>query len=254
MLNDRNGGAELMRDELVGLCRSTPSVPGEACDALASWDAHDRAESRGALLFRRFAERFVDFPVPGPNAVGGGAPPAGTWSDAFDVARPVDTPEQLNTGNPKAALALSDAVSDLRGAGIPFDAPLGDWQYEQRGGERIAWHGGPGDVGVFNAYVNAWDPQRGYPDVVHGGSFLMASELRGRARRRARLSATRSPPTARSPWHVDQTRMLARREWVTERYCESQVLRSPALRASRLGCLPGTAGGGGAGSPSSGRA
>ena len=104
MLNDRNGGAELMRDELVGLCRTAAArSPAEACDVLAGWDGRDRAESRGALLFRRFAERFVDFPLPGPNAVGGGAPPAGTWADAFDPARPVDTPEAAEHGQPEGA-------------------------------------------------------------------------------------------------------------------------------------------------------
>ena len=77
---------------------------------------------------------------------------------------------------------------------------------------------------------------------MHGGSFLMATELRGACPPTRTLVGYSQSSDRTSPWHVDQTRMLARREWVTERYCESQVLRSPALRASRLGCLPGTAG------------
>ena len=245
MLNDRNGGAELMRDELVGLCRTTPvgarrglrraGRPGTAaiarraagrCSSAASPSAS--STSRCPAPTRSAAERRRPGPGRTPST------PRGRWT----------RPKQLNTANPKAALALGDAVNDLRGAGIPLDAPLGDWQYEQRGGERIPWHGGPGEVGVFNAYMNPWDPQRGYPDVVHGASFLMATELRGACPPTRTLVGYSQSSDSSSPWHVDQTRMLARREWVDERYCERQVLRSPALRARRLGCLPARAGAG----------
>jgi acyl-homoserine-lactone acylase len=81
------------------------------------------------------------------------------------VDDPVHTPNTLRTSDPRVALALGDAIADLDGAGIPYDAPLGDWQYVTRDGERIPIHGGPGSVGVFNAINVSWqgDPD-GFPD------------------------------------------------------------------------------------------
>ena len=74
--------------------------------------------------------------------------------------------------------ALADAVTDLKGAGIPLDAPLRDFQYEKRGDEQIPIHGGPGTVGVFNAINVTWDAKAGYPNVPHGSSYVQAVELR----------------------------------------------------------------------------
>ena len=87
-----------------------------------------------------------------PNAVGGGAPAAGTWSDALRPERARSTPrQQLNTASPTIRQALGDAVADLREARHPARRPARRAQSEQRGEERIPIHGGPGDVGVFNA-------------------------------------------------------------------------------------------------------
>src|SRR5690606_6823921 len=103
------------------------------------------------------------------------------WATPFSVDDPVNTPRDLNTADPRVATALGDAIDDLASAGIAFDAPLGEWQYEDRGdGERIPIHGGPGSVGVFNAINVTWDGdasdgEAGYPDVAHGSSFVMVA-------------------------------------------------------------------------------
>ena len=251
--SDRHGAAELVRDQLVGLCRSMLLLPssggpvqkGDACEVLARWDGRDRADSRGALLFRRWAERALVPPVPGANAVGGGAPTEGTWIDPFDPDRPVDTPSQLNLASPVVQQALGDAVNDLRSSGIPLDAPLGDWQYEPRDGERLPMHGGPGRIGVFNALNVHWEPGAGYPEIPHGGTFLMAAEVRGRCPRARTLVTYSQSADPTSPWHADQTRMFSRGEWAADRFCERDVLRSPALTTERPACLPPTAGRGG---------
>ena len=103
---------------------------------------------------------------------------AGVYTTPFDAADPVNTPRGLNTATRRSQPALADAVNDLQLASIPLDAPLRDCQYEQRGDEKIPIHGGPGDLGVFNAINVAWVPAKGYPDVPHGSSFVMAAQLR----------------------------------------------------------------------------
>lgn len=247
-MNDRNGSAELVVDDLVGLCRSLPVLPspdggvvdrGDACEVLARWDRREREDSRGALLYRRFAQRAFHPPIPGDNAVGGGAPAIGTWSDAFDPGDPVGTPRRLATANPLVAQALGGAVSDLRGAGIPLDAPLGDWQVDSRGTSPVPIHGGNGDTGIFNAMNVEWDPGRGFPEIAHGATFMMASELRGACPPTRTLVAYSQSSDPRSPHHQDQTRMYAQRRWATERFCAADVLASPELQAQRSGCLPG---------------
>ena len=118
---------------------SGPVDVSEACPVLRAWDLHDNLDSRGAILFRRFASRAL-----------GAVPVAGTpglFTTQFDSTDPVHTPRGLNIANPAVEQSFADAVSDLRNAGIPLDAPLRDWQYERRGSEKIPIHGGPGSVG-----------------------------------------------------------------------------------------------------------
>ncbi len=250
MFEDRNGAGELMRDALVELCRSLPVLPsssgpvakGDTCGVLARWDLHEHLGSAGSILFRRFTELAIARPIPGSNAVGGGSPMEGTWRDAFDPARPVDTPHELDTANPQIQRALGDAVAGLRAAGIPLDAAPRDVAFAPQEGTRIPLHGGPGADGIFDATDIRWKPGGGYGPVVHGGTFVMAVELRGACPPARTLVTYSQSGDPTSPFYADQTRLLSASRWVTERYCMRDVLASPGLRARRLGCLPATDG------------
>ena len=44
---------------------------------------------------------------------------------------------------------------------------------------------------------------------------------------RAKYSQSENPE---SPYFSDQTKLFSRGEWVKERFCEPDILRSPALR------------------------
>ncbi|MEX2193699.1 MAG: penicillin acylase family protein [Thermoleophilaceae bacterium] len=220
VFNNRQYLGEQWRDELVGVCRGDGSL-GEACDVLAAWDLRDDLDSRGALLFRRFASRALSSPLP----VGG--PLISPWRDAFSAGDPVNTPSGLNTSSPLVRQALRDAVADLRGAGIPLDAPLRDFQYEQRGDERIPIHGGPGTVGVFNAINVSWDPENGYDNVPHGSSYVQAVEVDGGCPDARTILTYSQSSNPESPWYSDQTRMFSRKEWVDPPFCESELRREP---------------------------
>ncbi len=234
---NRQYAGELWRDELVALCEANPVLPGSdgpvdvsaACPVLKAWDLHDDLGSRGALLFRRFATRAL-------AKVGGVGPSAvSPFRTPFDAADPVNTPRGLNTDSPDVRKALADAVTDLRTAKIPLDAPLGDFQYEQRGDERIPIHGGPGTVGVFNAINVVWDPKAGYPNVPHGSSYVQVVHFTDASCPDTRTILTYSQsadPT--SPWFADQTRMFSRKAWAKERFCERDVWADPALKVTAL--------------------
>src|SRR5918999_5086203 len=167
MFNNRVKLEELWRPELVKMCREEPGIPAEACDALERWSGRDDLDARGALLFRRFAER----------ALGGTPSPFRT---PFDPEDPVGTPNGLDTENPQVRQALRDALGDLEAAGVPFDAPLSALQYETRG-ERIPLHGGPDRMGLFNVIDTLWNPEKGYTDVNYGATYIQAVQFTDRS-------------------------------------------------------------------------
>ncbi len=240
VFDNRQYAGELWRDELASFCETTPVMTGtsgpvnvsEACPVLRAWDVKDDLDSRGAILFRRFATRAL-----------GAVPVAGTpglFTTQFDFNDPVYTPNGLNEGNPAVEQSFADAVSDLRNAGIPLDAPLRDWQYERRGSEKIPIHGGPGGVGVFNAINVGWTGSggnAGYSNVPHGSSFVMVAQFTGDedcpvdAQTILTYSQSTNP---NSPYFADQTRMFSNKEWVDEAHCEDEIAADPNLEVTEI--------------------
>ncbi|MFF8386292.1 penicillin acylase family protein [Streptomyces kanasensis] len=221
---NRVPAADLTADDVVRACPAALPDEPAACGALARWDRRMDTTSRGALLFDRFWLR-LQREVPGPDR----------WKVPFSAADPVGTPRSLNTAAPGFATALRSAVADLRTAGVPFDAPLGEHQYVVRGGERIPVHGGTG-TGVWNMTVPVWDAARGaYTEVQHGTSHVQAVGWDGGRCPVARtlLSYAQSSDPG-SPHHADQTRLYSQERWVTARFCEEDILSDPALRVVRV--------------------
>jgi acyl-homoserine-lactone acylase len=237
VFNNRQYLGELWRDSLVQLCQSTPMLMSSngpvdvsgGCAALKNWDLHDNLDSKGAILFRRFASRALSSPLP----VNLGVP--SPWLTPFSASDPVNTPNGLNIFSPAVQQSLADAVNDLKGAGIPLDAPLRGWEYEKRGDEKIPIHGGPGGVGVFNAINVSWNSKLGYPDVPHGSSYVQAVELTGgcpQARTILTYSLSSNPD---SPYFADQTRMFSNKEWITFPFCARDIARDKSLKVTELG-------------------
>jgi acyl-homoserine-lactone acylase len=231
MFNNRSYGGELVRDDLVALCRANPTVllaDGAdvdlrgACDALARWNLRDDLDSVGVHVFREFMLR---------------TPP--DWlAVPFDPEDPVNTPHTLDRGNPEILRALGEAVRQLRDAGLALDEPLGSIQSEPRGDERIPIHGGHPAEGVFNMTIAPFQGSAGYPKVVHGSSFVMVTGFTDSGpRSRAVLTYSQSTNPA-SPYFADQTRLYSRKEWVPMRFAERDILSDPQLRAYAVRSQP----------------
>jgi acyl-homoserine-lactone acylase len=233
VFNDRQYGGELVRDDLVGMCRSMggfapsssgPVALGNACGVLAAWDLHENLSSRGALFFRRFWERAL-------------AASPSPWAHPFDPADPVHTPNGLDTNNPQVRTALGDAVNDLSAAHIPLDAPLGQFQFVTRNGMRIPIHGGPGDPnGTFDAINVDWSPGQGYTEPPHGSSYVQVVTWNDRSKcPDAKTILTYSESTnPASPFYDDQTQLFSQRRWVPDLFCRSAVLKG-TLSTTTLG-------------------
>lgn len=227
LFSDRQYAGQLTRDDLVQLCRdlpggmapssSGPVAVGKACDVLATWDLSDRLASRGALLFRRFWENATATTDPA------------LWRVPFDPKDPVNTPRSLNTRDPLVLNAFGDALNDLAGAGVPVDAPLGQFQKDQRpDGTTTPVHGGPGTDGVFNALSVSWDPKKAYVGPVpHGSSFIQVVSFTGNGCPDAQTILTYSQSTnPKDPHFADQTRLFSKGGWVTDRFCEPDVAKA----------------------------
>jgi acyl-homoserine-lactone acylase len=230
MFNNRVMLEELWRADLVAMCREEPGVPAEACDVLERWSGRDDLDSRGAPLFRRFAERALGA-TPSPFRV------------PFDPEDPVGTPSGLDTDNPQVRQALHDAIADLEAAGLPLDAPLSAIQYETRG-ERIPLHGGPDRMGLFNVIDTLYDPERGgYTDVGYGATYIQAVQFTDKAcgpeARTVLGHSLATDPT--SPFFANGTRLLADKQWVDQPFCEADVdARTQVVdRFGRGGARPG---------------
>jgi acyl-homoserine-lactone acylase len=218
--------ADLGAADLAKLCASFPGgqapsssgpVPvGPACTALANWDHTYSLDSRGSLLFQRFAARL------------GGLP---RFTVPFDPKAPLTTPNTLNVGDPGIQRAFGDALVELRAAGLAPGARLRDGQSVTRNGERIPIHGAQGQLGVLNVMTPVWDPARGNTEVAHGSSFIQVVGFSGRGCPDSSTLLTYSQSAnPASPYFSDQTKLYSRGEWVKGRFCEADILRSPALR------------------------
>lgn len=197
----------------------------QACGVLASWDRTMNSESRGALFFARFWRQLL-----------GAVPSAQRWQVPFSAADPVGTPNTLNTQAPGFTRALADTVTELRAVGIPLDARLGDHQYVVRKGQRLPVGGGTESLGVWNKIEPVWDTANGgYRDNAFGSSHIQAVGWDGSRCPVARTLLTYSQSSnPHSPHFADQTRLFSAEKWVRARFCEKDILSSPALRVIRV--------------------
>lgn len=208
-----------MRDDLVAVCRRTPTAIASdggsvdltgACDALAGWALKANLGSTGAHVFREFA-------------LAGGI----KFSDTFDVRRPITTPRTLAAEDPAVLTALADAVQRLEG--IPLDAPLGQLQTESRSGTPIPIHGDRDQVGAFNVITAPRVPEVGYPNIEHGTSYVMAVRLTKKGPRGRQILSFSQSTNPNSPWFADQTQLYSRKGWDTIKYTNRQIKDDPNL-------------------------
>ena len=239
MLGDRNYSAELVRSEVIAMCRAHPVLTASdgtrvdvraACDTLANWDGHADFDSRGGALWEAF---FDDSLLRVP----------------FDPAHPLTTPRGLDINDPEVQRALADAARFLRRNQTARSAPR--WA-------GITVHGCLGEKGCFNVIeVEAADsppgpppgetgPQTGpppdprnqrpggTPPAIFGSSFIMAVELTPHGPRARTILTHSQSANPASPHHSDQTALFSRRRWVTERFTEAEINADPHLQTTTL--------------------
>lgn len=231
LFGNRNYSAELARDEAVALCRAAVAAGdtglAPACRVLGDWDLREDVDSRGAHVWRLFV------------AFGGLR-----WAVPFDPADPLGTPRDLATEDPQVLTALRSAVGALGQLGIPVGARLGDVQTEERNGERIPIHGGPGTEGIFNAiYPTDLAPELGWTSIAAGSSWIMTVEFTDSGPRSQGLLSYSQSTDPGSRHFADQTRLYAREGWdelrFGERAVEAGTVRDYRVREGAADCYRG---------------
>ncbi|MBS2532628.1 penicillin acylase family protein [Catenulispora sp. NF23] len=232
-LGDRDLSGEFGRDDAVAMCRAHPVLTASdgkqidvraACDALAAWDLHGGATSRGAVLWAAFFDPLLETTN-------------GAWARVpFDPAHPLTTPSGVNGDNPQVRTALADAVESLAAQGLPPDVATGE-AYRWAG---VPLHGCTDDSGCFN--VLTAQPTSGTAggldlspaNYAAGSTFIMAVELTP-AGPRTRTVLTYSESTnPKSPHYADQTALFSKKQWVTERFTPAEIKAAPGLQTTVL--------------------
>ncbi|TQS30506.1 penicillin acylase family protein [Microbispora sp. KK1-11] len=222
----RNLTFELMRDDLLKLCRTHRSSSGsgadvrEACRTLEKWDGRATLDGEGAVLWREFFTRLGRPTKPGE-------PFFSPWRVPFDPTRPLTTPSGLKIDDPAVRQALADAALYFRSNRIPLTLTPGQAQSYSS----IPIPGCTEGEGCFDR-VRTGGPlgtDGRYPEVNTGSSFMMAVELTpGGPRTRTVLTYSLSANPA-SPHHTDQTALFSRGGWVTERFTAAEIAADPHL-------------------------
>jgi acyl-homoserine-lactone acylase len=236
---NRHYSGEIMRADVVALCKANPVANGtdvsQACSILEGWDGRNRTSSVGAHVWTELWRRVTAPPVA-----------AGLYRVPFSAADPVNTPRGLGTSQAVRDRVLSDLAATVRyfgDNGIPLDAPWGTIHFDERNGERIPIHGGQGTSGVYNAITPAqpagraaWEvtPNKGYAPIAYGSSYIQAVTFSQRgpdARALVTYSVSSDPE---SPHYADMTKLFSNYGWVNLPFNEGDIRRDPNLGVLKL--------------------
>ncbi len=216
--------ADRMMDDLqAAVAQDGDAKARAAADILKQWDHSTEADSRGALLFWTWAQKFVS-PTVGmmtPKSMRNFAVP-------YKIDEPLTTPRGIR--DPKAAAQmLSDAYDETIKTYGSADKPWGDVMKfeinsqsdgntravrgEALNGVSLPGNGGPGNLGIFRVYT--WGPlQNGKRTPVHGDGFSVAPEFNKTGIAHAKTFVyygESSQPD--SPFHTDELPLAEKKQW-----------------------------------------
>lgn len=253
VFSNRSLSEELLRAPVVERCTAAKTVAvgdasvalADACRVLAAWDGRSDLDSRGAVLWREFMTQIRPADLPR------------LWATPFQAGDPLGTPRGLaagGDGGDMALQALGRAVQILERAGLPLDTPLGQVQFAQRGGRRIAIHGGLGDLEGIANFVSyspnatTLEPDAPVAPLVQGSRFLRKDgyPINGGSSFVMALTFTDAGPRARavltygqsgdpeSPYFSDQTELFSRKAWREILFTDKEIAADKGLRTKEV--------------------
>lgn len=218
LYNATNHAAALVLDEVLGVCAGLDDDPmagismeQEACNVLSAWDGTHQVASVGGHVFYEMWRSLRSA--------------SNLWATPFDAADPVNTPRDLNVGDPEIVAAveaaLTVAVETLSDAGIELDAPWGEVQFDEKNGVRYPIHGGSGDM-MFSVITSGLVDGEGYSSIRHGNSYIQAVTWDDTQCPDAFSILTYSQSTdPASAHHADATELYSNGGWIDMPMCQA---------------------------------
>ncbi|MGI4855086.1 MAG: penicillin acylase family protein, partial [Janthinobacterium lividum] len=194
----------------------------QAAAVLKTWDRQAEANSRGALLFYTWAQKFI-----GPSVGMTTAAAQKNFAVPYKLDEPLTTPRGLR--NPKAAAAmLADAADETEKVYGAIDKPWGDVMKFQLNGQSdgntaadrgaalngvtLPGNGGYGNLGIFR--VITWGPLKdGIKTPVHGDGFTIALEFTKPSVRAKTFVLYGESSQPGSPFHTDELPLMEKKQW-----------------------------------------
>ncbi len=159
--------ADRLMDDLLGAVRAHGQTDRvrSAARVLAAWDRQTNADSRGALLFLYWAQKFMGAAIADQSR----------FAVPYSMQDPLNTPRGLK--NPQEAVAFLDAAAAQMEADFgAMDTPWGEvMKYRHRNLELPA-NGGFGNLGIFR--VITFGPMKDRKRApIHGETFVICVEF-----------------------------------------------------------------------------
>lgn len=228
VMDDRVYLADQVMPDLLAFCSgqkgSDASDLIEICSRLKRWDRTASLDSGvGFVHFQHIMQAVQTVP--------------GVWRVAFDPKDPQHTPRGLATENLPVAEALRQAMrvslEKVMAAGLPASSQWRDVQVASSGDHRIPIHGGPAELGIYNA-IQSVPAKNGQREVVSGTSYLQVVTFDGNGPKAQGLLAFSLSSDPASPYSVDQTQAFSKRQWSVLPFTEQQIKADPHYQAMTI--------------------
>lgn len=222
-----NYGGALVSGQLASACDAHPviTLPSgasvdvrAACPVLRAYRGTGLLDDPGAWLFTTWL-----------NDIPSGFP----WLDRFDPSNPLNTPRVLDPNAPDTLNALGEAVQELRNAGVPLDATLGQVVYTNQTPTPTPI---AGCFGCFETIDASHGPASGAPygQILFGDSLIMMTELRRNGPRSVGTLTYSEATDPTSPWHSNLTTLYARGKFVPFLYTAAALRADVGARTEQL--------------------
>ncbi|MFL7960816.1 acylase [Pseudomonas kielensis] len=225
VMDDQVYLADQVMPDLLGVCAGDlggdASALAEACASLKAWDRKAGLNSGlGLVYFQQIMERLQAVPD--------------SWRVAFDPKDPQRTPRGLAIERPPVLKAAREAmlasVAAVKVAGLSKDSRWQDVQVASSGSRQTPIHGGPGELGIYNA-IQSVPGANGKREVVSGTSYLQVVTFDGKGPQAQGLLAFSISSDPASPYSADQTQAFSQKQWSVLPFTEQQIKADPHYQA-----------------------
>ncbi|WP_458130470.1 bifunctional acylase PvdQ [Pseudomonas sp. R3-41] len=221
VMDDQVYLADQVMPDLLGVCagdlRPDASALGEVCASLKAWDRKAGLDSGlGFVHFQHIMDPLQALPD--------------SWRVAFDPNDPQHTPRGLAIERPPVLKAVREAmlasVAAVKAAGLSKDSRWQDVQVASSGGRQTPIHGGPGELGIYNA-IQSVPGANGRREVVSGTSYLQVVTFDDKGPQAQGLLAFSISSDPASPYSADQTQAFSQKQWSVLPFTEQQIKADP---------------------------